>query len=118
MTERRSSRYAAIRIYKLGSEGTVDLNRELEIFKHIAAAKSSHPGKRSIRSVLDSFHVLGPQGQHWCLVHEPLWGGANSIQQRIPQAKFTKNLLRDFLKDISSALDYLHGACHVIHPGK
>ena len=114
-----SKHYVALKIYKRGNQkGVNETNREIGVYQRINAATSSHAGAESIRTLLDSFRVQGPTGDHWCLVHQPLWDSCESLQRRASHPNCSKDFLRDVLKSLLSALDYLHTECHVIHAGK
>ncbi|KAL5346504.1 hypothetical protein ACLOAV_008775 [Pseudogymnoascus australis] len=63
--------YAALKVYRLDTEQGE--NREISIYKKFEQLDSSHPGRKYVRTMLDSFGVQGPQGYHQCLVHRPLW---------------------------------------------
>lgn len=95
-----------------------EVNRELDIYRHINAVSTNHPGAEGIRTLLDSFQIRGPTGDHWCLVHPPLWDSCESIQKGSGHPKLPKDFLRDVLKSLLGALDYLHTECHVIHAGR
>ncbi len=113
MTEHRARRYAALKIHERGSKGTDEVNRKLGMYDQIATVESLHPGRKNVRSILGTFLVLGPNGDHWCLVHEPLWESLESFQRASHP-----NSAKDVLKGLLSALDYLPHDCNVIHAGK
>lgn len=94
-----------------------DENREITIYKKFEQLDSSHPGRRYVRTMLDSFQIQGPQGYHQCLVHRPLWQSMFSLQHRNPRHRFTEQLLRAMLLHLFVALDYVHSSCHLIHTG-
>lgn len=98
----------------LGSQ----VNDELDIYKRLEKGSKSHPGRGSIRSLLDVFDIDGPQGQHRCLVHPPLWESIATFLQRNPVGRLPKPVLAVMLQRLFLALDYLHTECHVIHTGK
>jgi serine/threonine-protein kinase SRPK3 len=113
------SRNVALKVYKRGASGAADeVNHELGIYEHVAMVKSSHPGQKYVRSILDRFQVPGPTGSHWCLVRETVGESCESLQQSASHARLAKHFLRDILKGLLSALDYLHRECNVIHAGQ
>jgi hypothetical protein len=93
------------------------LDDELKIYKRIEVAPRKHPGRKYVRSLLDSFEINGPEDKHRCLVHPPLWESildflsCNPVQ-RLPTPVLAVTLHRLFL-----ALDYLHTECKIIHTG-
>ncbi|RAH74790.1 putative protein kinase [Aspergillus aculeatinus CBS 121060] len=93
-----ASTYVVLKVYVTGQNR--DLERELDIYKHINSVEAQHPGKNFIRKLLNYFYLQGPHGCHACLVHEPL------------------GMTADFLPAIRQllvALDFLHSECHIIH---
>ena len=82
------------------------------------SVQSKHPGRNHIRNALDAFAVEGPNnGEHHCLVHEPMLENAQELLRRSPSHRFTENLLRVFLQHLLCALDYLRTDAHLIHTG-
>ncbi|KAL8788594.1 MAG: hypothetical protein Q9195_007238 [Heterodermia aff. obscurata] len=45
---------------------------EFDVYKHLMSVRSKHPGRNHIRKALDNFTMKGPDGEHHCLVHEPM----------------------------------------------
>lgn len=111
----RKNSYATLKVYT--GEIADDENREISIYKKFAQLDSSHPGRKYVRTMLDSFGVQGPQGYHQCLVHRPLWQSMFDLQHRNPRHRFTEPLLRAMLLHLFVALDYVHISCHLIHTG-
>ncbi|GBE89340.1 hypothetical protein SCP_1600010, partial [Sparassis crispa] len=88
---------------------------ELELSRHIAAAKPGHPGLEYVRLVQDSFEILGPSGPHLCLVYKPMREPLWLLQRRMPGGVFPMKLLGFVLKFLLTGLSYLHNECNVIH---
>ncbi|KKY16588.1 putative protein kinase domain protein [Diplodia seriata] len=91
------------------------LGDELNVFKRIESASKRHPGRHAVRSLLDSFDVTGPKGQHRCLVHPPLWESILDIRHRNPVRRLPAPVIAFVLKRLFHALDFLHNECHVAH---
>lgn len=93
--------------------------RELSMYRHMAAtaATSRHPGRHAVRTVLDSFIVSGPDGEHQCLVHPPLWDNVQGFLGRNPIGRLPVPVLAVVLRRLFSALDFLHTECHLVHTG-
>ncbi len=107
-------RYNTLKVYTRSRGQT---NNEVDIYQHISEVSSSHLGKNLIRTILDSFEIIGRSDTHHCLVHKPLWISLFSLQQRHPTRKFTLDLLRASLTPLLLALDFLHTECHIVHTG-
>lgn len=80
--------------------------------------QSKHPGRNHIQMALDAFSMQGPNGEHHCLVYEPMLESVRELLYRNPSGRFTEDLLRVFLQILLFALDYLHTDAHLIHTGK
>ncbi|KAI1203127.1 kinase domain protein [Nemania serpens] len=91
------------------------VNNEIAMYKRMEQRASSHPGRGAVRTLLDSFRVNGPDGEHLCLVHPPLWESvANAVRRCLPPRLPTSGL-RFVLKDLFLALEYLHKECQIVH---
>lgn len=82
------------------------------------SVQSKHPGRNYLRNALDTFTIQGSNGEHQCLVHEPMLENAQELLRRNPSHRFTEDLLRVLLQRLLTALDYLHTDAHLIHTGK
>jgi serine/threonine-protein kinase SRPK3 len=89
-------------------------NIELNVYKRIEASPEDSPGRYAIRSLLDSFDIDGPNGQHQCLVHPPLWESIYDFKRRNPVERLPEPVLALMLVRVFQALDLLH-KCHVAH---
>ena len=84
----------------------------------LSTANPSHPGFTHVRTALDTFVLSHPGGDHHCLVQKPLWDSWKDLLRRNPTGRFTQPLLKAGLKQVFSALDYLHNECKLAHTGK
>lgn len=94
------------------------MDDELNIYKRLEQGPKSHPGRDSVRSLLDVFDVDGPEGQHRCLVHPPLWESVATFLKRNPVERLPKPVFAVLLQRLFLALDYLHTECQIIHTGE
>ncbi|KAI9848560.1 MAG: hypothetical protein M1837_007229 [Sclerophora amabilis] len=67
-----------------------------------------------VRKVLDSFDVIGPDGNHKCLLYHPLGMNFTQFLHLLPQRRLSKDLTQRSVQLSLIALDYLH-RCHVVH---
>lgn len=95
-------------------------DNKLNNYKHMAAvlSKSKHPGRAAVRSLLDNFKVAGPDGEHHCLVHPPLWESIKSFLARNPIGRLPPPVLGIVLQRLFLALDFMHTECHLVHTGR
>lgn len=96
---------------------TEEAFHELRISYQIASASPGHPGLRYLRLVQDSFKILGPVGQHLCLVYEPMREPLWLFQRRMPGGIYSLDILAYMVKFILIGLNYLHNMCIVTHTG-
>ncbi|KAI9674409.1 MAG: hypothetical protein M1817_001747 [Caeruleum heppii] len=87
---------------------------ELSITRRLKTNKS-HEGFRFVRTLVDDFELMGPDGIHLCLVYEPMREPLWRFQQRWEDGKLPPSLLKVYLKFLLQGLDYLHSECHIIH---
>ena len=88
---------------------------ETNIYKHLMSVKSDHPGRDFIRPAWDFFTLQGPNGEHQCLVHEPMLENTDELLCRNPTRRFHEGLLKLYMQRLLTALDYLHTDAHLIH---
>ncbi|KAG5969433.1 hypothetical protein E4U56_008335 [Claviceps arundinis] len=108
-------RYVALKLYNTSEFSKFALENELDAYKRIENSAIEHPGRRAIRSLLDTFAIDGPDGQHRCLVHPPLWDSVYGFRRRNPVGKLPEPIMALVLKPLFHALDFLHQECHTTH---
>ncbi len=79
---------------------------------------SKHPGRTAVRTLLDSFKIAGPDGEHQCLVHKPLWDSVKAFLGRNPIGRLPTPVLAIVLQQLFLALDFMHKECRLIHTGE
>lgn len=92
------------------------IDDELKMYQHIERF-SRHPGRKAVRSLLDSFNIDGPDDKHQCLVHHPLFESVWEFLHRNPVQRLPEPIVAFTLHRLFLALDYLHTECKVIHTG-
>ncbi|KAF7560552.1 hypothetical protein G7046_g3594 [Stylonectria norvegica] len=105
----QSERFVALKITNCSRAVQKAARRELEVSKHMFSVRTSHPGRKFVRNVLDSFEVNGPGGKHLCLAFEPLrqplWMlGSQSSSNGLLQPRTIKTIMPSILQ----CLDFLH----------
>ncbi|KAJ6140881.1 hypothetical protein N7497_011774 [Penicillium chrysogenum] len=108
-------RYVTLKIFIKSTSIGQQLDDELKMYKRIEGAPQKHPGRKYVRSLLDSFDVSGPEDKHRCLVHPPLWESMLDFLFRNPVQRLPTPILAVTLHRLFLALDYLHTECKIIH---
>lgn len=75
-------------------------------------------GPLHIRPLEDSFKVQGPHGSHEILVQVPVAKSLVESQSTADDFVLAPSIVKSSLKQVVSALDFLHSDAHVIHTGK
>ena len=115
----RVHRFVAIKVLTNDSDDYQKKSKEREILERISSADPTHPGYRLVRTLLDSFEIAGPSGNHICLVHKPMREDLATLLRRFKgRTELAGYFVKSILKHMFLALDYLHTACHVIHTGR
>ncbi|KAI1821796.1 kinase domain protein [Xylaria intraflava] len=114
-SEYSQHRHVALKVF-IRSQALGDcVENEIAMFKRMEQRASSHPGRSAVRTLLDSFRVHGPEGEHLVLAHPPLWQSVEGAIRRSSPRRLPASGLRFVLKDIFLALEYLHDECQIIH---
>ncbi|RDL34772.1 CMGC protein kinase [Venustampulla echinocandica] len=108
-------RYVAVKVgtYRYATRNAAE--HELNISRRISNQNPSHEGFPYVRSIIDSFEAVGPDGTHVCLVYEPMREPLWMFQRRCKNDRLTIELVKGYLGLLLRALDYLHSECHIVH---
>ncbi|KAG5914186.1 hypothetical protein E4U61_006019 [Claviceps capensis] len=108
-------RHVALKIYVTSNEIGEMQDVELDAYMCIENSSINHPGRRAVRSLLDSFDIDGPDGRHRYLVHSPLWDSVYGFRHRNPIRRLPTPVMAFVLWRLFLALDLLHQECHTAH---
>lgn len=93
-------------------------SQEIAVAEYLKTAPvQQHPGRRSVRTALDSFTVNGPHGNHTCLVYAPQGMTLTELRDYLPENRLDKRMLQTSIQLLLIALDYLHKNS-VVHTGQ
>ncbi|KAH8195932.1 hypothetical protein TruAng_009911 [Truncatella angustata] len=81
-------RHVTLKLFINSASMGKQVDNELNMYKRIDKGSKNHPGRSAVRSLLDFFDVDGPEGQHRCLVHPPLWESVLTFLHRNPPWTF------------------------------
>ncbi|KAK7226785.1 hypothetical protein V2G26_014788 [Clonostachys chloroleuca] len=59
--------------------------------------------------------LLHPNGDHHCMVQDPMWDSWRDILRRNPTRRFNLPMLKGGLQQILRTIDYLHNECKLVH---
>ncbi|KAH6627486.1 kinase-like domain-containing protein [Chaetomium tenue] len=108
--------HVAVKVFARSSFMGSYVNHERSVYQRISEGPPSHPGRGSVRQLLDTFQLEGPDGEHQCLVHPPLFETLLTFLARNPAVgRLPKLMLAVVLHRLFLALDYLHNGCGIIH---
>jgi serine/threonine protein kinase len=107
--------YVALKMFVRAEALGNDVDRELDVFRRISKITKQQPGHASVRTLLDSFELDGPNGRHRCLVHKPLWESVRNIKNSNEVVRLPTPVVALILKNVFEALELLHNECHVVH---
>ena len=93
------------------------VRRELAAYNRLDTITTSNTGSFLVRKLLDSFKAKGIEGEHQCLVHEPLGMSMELLRRLNPERKLPEKVLKVFLVHLLQALDFLHTDAEMIHTG-
>ncbi len=113
----QSNRFVTVKILTKGLRENNAVNTELEISRCIATKNPKSEGLRCLRTVLDSFEVVGPYSTHIGLVYAPMRESLCMLQKRLPNGQIPTYFLKPLVLLLLTGLDYLHNECRVIHTG-
>ncbi|CAH0040708.1 unnamed protein product, partial [Clonostachys rhizophaga] len=96
--------HVALKIYIQGHTG----KEKFEVSNKILQGDSAHPGYHHLRTAREMFVLPHPNGDHHCMVQDPMWDSWRDILRRNPTRRFNLPMLKGGLQQILRALDYLH----------
>jgi serine/threonine-protein kinase SRPK3 len=92
--------------------------RELAAYKHLGPITTDNIGALFIRDVYEDFKIQGLEGEHLCLIHEPLGFSLDTYRRLMPLKRFSEIQLKFVLTHLLQALDCLHRDAKMIHTGE
>ncbi|PYH39103.1 kinase domain protein [Aspergillus neoniger CBS 115656] len=112
--EKSEQRYVAVKVLTK-NDSSKTLSGELRIYDHLSKVKSFHIGGSYIRGLYDAFDITTPDGTYPCLVHPPMHMSLHDLRMLSSSRRLSELLLKETLKCILQALDFLHTEANVVH---
>lgn len=112
----RSKRYVALKILTADASS---METESKILSRSSEMFNDHPGKFHIMSLLGTFELKGPNGEHKCLVFEVMGPSAASMIEHLPsnllsstapRIRYPTWMAKSILRQILLGIDFLHQA--------
>ncbi|KAK0441233.1 kinase-like domain-containing protein [Desarmillaria tabescens] len=89
---------------------------ELDFFQYLRRQNPGHVGYPHVVHLTDSFHINGPHGKHLCVVTEMALSNLLSLtEQSFAGYRIPEYGAKRVMRDVLSALDYVHNECNIIH---
>ncbi|KAE8151556.1 putative serine protein kinase Sky1 [Aspergillus avenaceus] len=110
-----TGKHVALKVVRSAAHYTETAIDEIKLLNRIVQAKPSHPGRKHVVSLLDSFEHKGPNGVHVCMVFEVLGENLLGLIKRWNHRGIPMTLVKQITKQVLLGLDYLHRECGIIH---
>lgn len=110
-----TNKHVALKVVRSAAHYTETAIDEIKLLNKIVQAKPSHPGRKHVVSLLDSFEHKGPNGIHVCMVFEVLGENLLGLIKRWNHRGIPMPLVKQIAKQVLLGLDYLHRECGIIH---
>lgn len=110
-------RHVALKIFTRTTSRGGDPLREVSAYRRLEQGPKSHLGRQAVRTLLDSFNIICPNGKGQSLVHPPLWDSVITFLARNPVGRLPTPVLAIVLQQVLRALDYAR-ECQIIHTGR
>lgn len=110
-----TGKHVALKVVRSAAHYTETALDEIKLLKKVVDAKPTHPGRKHVVSLLDSFNHKGPNGVHVCMVFEVLGENLLGLIKRWNHRGIPMPLVKQITKQVLLGLDYLHRECGIIH---
>ncbi|KAL6244291.1 serine/threonine protein kinase, CMGC [Rhinocladiella similis] len=110
-----TGKHVALKVVRSAAHYTETAIDEIKLLNKVNQANPSHPGRRYVVSLLDSFEHKGPNGVHVCMVFEVLGENLLGLIKRWNHRGIPMPLVKQITKQVLLGLDYLHRECGIIH---
>lgn len=110
-----TDKHVALKVVRSAAHYTETAIDEIKLLNRIVQANPSHPGRKHVVSLLDSFEHKGPNGVHVCMVFEVLGENLLGLIKRWNHRGIPMPLVKQITKQVLLGLDYMHRDCGIIH---
>lgn len=110
-----TGRHVALKVVRSAAHYTETALDEIKLLNKVVEANKTHPGRKHVVSLLDSFNHRGPHGMHVCMVFEVLGENLLGLIKKWNHRGIPMPLVKQITKQVLLGLDYLHRECGIIH---
>ncbi|KAF2743093.1 serine/threonine-protein kinase SRPK2 [Sporormia fimetaria CBS 119925] len=110
-----TGKHVALKVVRSAAHYTETALDEIKLLKKVVDANPTHPGRKYVVSLLDSFNHKGPNGIHVCMVFEVLGENLLGLIKKWNHRGIPMPLVKQIAKQVLLGLDYLHRECGIIH---
>ncbi|KAL4787143.1 kinase-like protein [Aspergillus varians] len=110
-----TGKHVALKVVRSAAHYTETAIDEIKLLNRIVQANPSHPGRKHVVSLLDSFEHKGPHGVHVCMVFEVLGENLLGLIKKWNHRGIPMALVKQITKQVLLGLDYMHRECGIIH---
>jgi len=111
--DRKKKKQVALKVQKSASHYTEAAMDEIDFLNK--AASIDHPGSRQVVRLWDSFKHTGLNGNHVCMVFEPMGPNLLALIKHYNYRGIPMDLVRCITRQVLEGLDFLHSKCSIIH---
>jgi len=111
--DRKKKKQVALKVQKSASHYTEAAMDEIDFLNK--AASIDHPGSRQVVRLWDSFKHTGLNGNHVCMVFEPMGPNLLALIKHFNYRGIPMDLVRCITRQVLEGLDFLHSKCSIIH---
>ncbi|KAL4803101.1 kinase-like domain-containing protein [Aspergillus unguis] len=105
----------AVTIKIVNHNNSSNAQNEIEIAQRIDSTNPSHRGRSILRTCLDNFEVIGPEGKHTCLIYQPMREPLWLFEDRLVDARLPLWMAKLYIYILLDGLNYLHSECKIAH---
>ena len=110
-----TGKHVALKVVRSAAHYTETALDEIKLLNKVVEANKTHPGRKHVVSLLDSFNHRGPHGMHVCMVFEVLGENLLGLIKRWNHRGIPMPLVKQITKQVLLGLDYLHRECGIVH---